>query len=52
MVASGEWTDEAIRKYQRGELLSHNDSLALGRAGRDWKAIANPPRLEKVSLRP
>ena len=52
MVASGERTDEAIRKYQRKELLSHNDSIALGRAGCDWKAIANPPRLEKVSLRP
>jgi len=51
-LPSGERTDEAIRKYQRKELLSRNDSLALERAGREWKAIADPPRLEKVSLRP
>ena len=51
-IPSGERTDEAIRMFQRKELLSHNDSVALARAGRDWKAIADPPRLEKVSLRP
>jgi len=51
-IPGGERTDEAIRKYQRKELLGRNDSLALERAGREWKAIANPPRLEKVSLRP
>jgi hypothetical protein len=51
-IPSGERTDEAIRKYQRKELLSRDDSLALERAGREWRAIADPPRLEKVSLRP
>ena len=51
-LASGERTDEAIRKLQRRGLLSRNDSLALERAGREWKAIAHPPQLEKVSLRP
>jgi hypothetical protein len=51
-LASGERTDEAIRKYQRKELLSRNDTIALERVGREWKALAHPPRLEKVTLRP
>jgi hypothetical protein len=51
-LASGERTDEAIRRYQRKELLSRNDSIALERVGREWKALADPPRLERVTLRP
>jgi hypothetical protein len=51
-LGSGERTDEAIRKLQRKELLSRNDSLALERAGSDWKTMADPPRLEKVTLHP
>jgi hypothetical protein len=50
-IPSGERIDEAIRKLQKRESLSRNDSTALKQVGRSWNEIANPVALESAPSR-